>query len=53
MTSRSILFRVGRNCALAKARGLNTELSVKWLTGRKPILQPWFDALGKTGLPEE
>jgi len=36
-----------------EARRLNTELSVKWLTGRKPILQPWFDALGKAALPEE
>ena len=39
--------------ALAEARGLNPKLSVKWLTGRKPILQPWFDALRKAGLPEE
>jgi adenylate cyclase len=39
--------------ALAEARRLNPELSVKWLTARKPILQPWFDALRKAGLPEE
>ena len=39
--------------ALAEARRLNPELSVKWLTERKPILQPWFDALRKAGLPEE
>jgi len=39
--------------ALAEARRLNPKLSVKWLMGRKPILQPWFDALRKAGLPEE
>ena len=39
--------------ALAEARRRNPKLSVKWLTGRKPILQPWFDALRKAGLPEE
>jgi adenylate cyclase len=39
--------------ALAEARRLNPKLSVTWLTGRKPILQPWFDALRKAGLPEE
>jgi len=39
--------------ALAEARRLNPKLSVKGLTGRKPILQPWFDALRKAGLPEE
>ena len=39
--------------ALAEARRLNPNLSVKWLMGRKPILQPTFDALRTVGLPEE
>jgi adenylate cyclase len=39
--------------AMVEARRLNPKLSVKWLTERKPILQPWFDALRKAGLPEE
>jgi adenylate cyclase len=39
--------------ALAEARGFNPKLSVKWLMGRKPVLQPTFDALRKAGLPEE
>jgi hypothetical protein len=39
--------------ALAEARRLNPKLSVKWLAGRKPILEPWFDALRKAGPPEE
>jgi len=39
--------------ALAEARRLNPKLSVKWLTARKPILQPAFDALRNAGLPEE
>jgi adenylate cyclase len=39
--------------ALAEARRLNPQLSIKWLTARKPILQPAFDALRKAGLPEE
>ena len=38
---------------LAEARRLNPKLSVKWLTARKPILQPAFDALRKAGLPED
>jgi adenylate cyclase len=38
---------------LAEARRLNPKLSVKWLSARKPILQPWFDALSKAGLPED
>jgi adenylate cyclase len=38
---------------LAEARRLNPKLSVKWLTERKPILQPAFDALRKAGLPED
>jgi tetratricopeptide (TPR) repeat protein len=39
--------------ALAKARRHNPKLSVKWLTERKPVLQPAFEALRKAGLPEE
>ena len=39
--------------ALAEARRLNPKLSVKWPMGRKPTLQPSFDALRKAGLPEE
>ena len=38
---------------LAEARRLNPKLSVNWLIGRKPVLQPAFDALRKAGLPEE
>ena len=34
---------------LAEARRLNPKLSVKWLTARKPVLQPAFDALRKAG----
>jgi tetratricopeptide (TPR) repeat protein len=33
--------------ALAEARRLNPKLSVKWLTERKPVLQPAFDVLRK------
>ena len=39
--------------ALAEARHLYPKLSVKWLTVRKPILQPAFEVLRKAGLPEE
>ena len=39
--------------ALAEARRLNPKLTVKWLSVRKPILQPAFDALRKAGMPEE
>ena len=39
--------------ALAEARRLNPKLSVKWLTERKPILQPAFEALRKAGMPEQ
>jgi TolB-like protein/class 3 adenylate cyclase len=39
--------------ALAEARRHNPKLSVKFLTARKPILAPAFDALRKAGLPEE
>jgi TolB-like protein/class 3 adenylate cyclase/Tfp pilus assembly protein PilF len=38
--------------ALAEALRLNPKLSVKWLTERKPTLQPAFDGLRKAGLPE-
>jgi adenylate cyclase len=38
--------------ALAEARRLNPKLSVRWLTGRTPMLQPSLDALRKAGLPE-
>jgi adenylate cyclase len=38
---------------LAEALRLNPRLSVKWLLGRKPVLQPAFDALRKAELPEE
>ena len=39
--------------ALAEARRLNPKLSIKFLSERKPVLQPWFDALRKAGLPEQ
>ena len=39
--------------ALAEARRINPKLSIKWLTERKPVLQPAFDVLRKAGLPEE
>jgi tetratricopeptide (TPR) repeat protein len=39
--------------ALAEARRRNPKLSVKYLVGREPVLQPAFDALRKAGLPEE
>ena len=39
--------------ALAQALRLNSKLSVKWLSERKPMLQPAFDGLRKVGLPEE
>jgi adenylate cyclase len=38
---------------LAEARRLNPKVSVKWLVGNEPFLQPAFDALRKAGLPEE
>jgi adenylate cyclase len=38
--------------ALAQARKVNPQLSIKFLTERKPILKPSFDALRKAGLPE-
>ena len=39
--------------AMAEARRLYPKLSVKWLSERKPILKPAFEALRKVGLPEE
>ena len=39
--------------ALAEARRLNPKLTVKYLSVRKPILQPAFEALRKAGMPEE
>ena len=39
--------------ALVEARRLYPKLSVKWLSERKPILQPAFEVLRKAGLPEE
>src|SRR5271165_4752210 len=39
--------------ALAEARRLNPNLSVKWLVHHKPVLQFAFDGLRKAGLPEE
>jgi adenylate cyclase len=41
------------SAALAEARRINPKLSIKWLTERKPVLQPAFDVLRKAGLPEE
>ena len=39
--------------ALDEARRLNPALTIKWLTEHKPILDHTFDALRKTGLPEQ
>jgi hypothetical protein len=39
--------------ALDEARRLYPKLSIKWLTWRKPILQPAFEVLRKAGMPEE
>jgi adenylate cyclase len=39
--------------ALAEARRRNPKLSVKYLSGLKYFLQPWFEGLRKAGLPEE
>jgi adenylate cyclase len=39
--------------AMAEARRLNPDLSVKWLMKHKPVLQFAFDGLRKAGLPEE
>ena len=46
----------GASAVLNCRRGFwdwDPKLSVKYLIGRKSILQPWFDALRKAGLPEE
>ncbi len=39
--------------AIAEARRLKPDLSVKWLVKHKPVLQFAFDGLRKAGLPEE
>jgi TolB-like protein len=39
--------------ALTQARQLHPQLSIKFLSERKPILKPSFDGLRKAGLPEE
>jgi adenylate cyclase len=39
--------------ALAEARRLKPDLSIKWLNEHKPVLQAAFDGLRKAGLPEE
>ena len=39
--------------AMAQARRLKPDLSVKWLVKHKPVLQFAFDELRKAGLPEE
>ena len=39
--------------ALADARRLNPNLTVKWLTDHAPNLPPLFEGIRKAGLPEE
>ena len=39
--------------ALAEARRLNPNLTVKWLTDHAPNIQPLFEGLRKAGLAEE
>ena len=39
--------------AMAEARRLEPDLSVKWLVHHKPVLQFALDGLRKAGLPEE
>ena len=39
--------------AMAEARRLTPDLSIKWLLKHKPVLQFAFDGLRKAGLPEE
>ena len=39
--------------ALAEARRLNPNLTVKWLTDHAPHLPPLFEGLRKAGLNEE
>jgi adenylate cyclase len=39
--------------AMAEARRLKPDLSVKWLVKHKPVLQFAFDGLRKAGMPEE
>ena len=39
--------------AVAEARRLNPNLSIKWLMQHKPVLQFAYDELRRAGLPEE
>ena len=39
--------------AMAEARRLKPDLSIKWLMKHKPVLQFAFDGLRKSGMPEE
>jgi adenylate cyclase len=39
--------------ALAQARRLNPDLTIKWLIGHAPNLPPLFEGLRKVGLPED
>jgi hypothetical protein len=39
--------------ALAEARSLNPQLTVKWLTEHAPSIPPLFEGLRKAGLPVE
>ena len=39
--------------AVADARRLNPNLTVKWLTDHAPNLPPLFEGVRKAGLPEE
>jgi tetratricopeptide (TPR) repeat protein len=39
--------------AMAEARRLKPDLSIKWLMKHKPVLQFAFDQLRKAGMPEE
>ena len=41
------------NTALAEARRLNPNLTIKWLTDHAPKLPPLFEGLRMAGLPEE
>jgi adenylate cyclase len=43
----------GAKAALAEARRLNPNLTVKWLMAHSPNLPPVFEGLRKAGLPEE
>ena len=41
------------NTALAEARRLNPNLTIKWLTDHAPKFPPLFEGLRMAGLPEE